>query len=167
MPMDRTEKAFRVTELIVLAGSAVWVGISTHYVGQQVSEMRIAQNFAVDMEKRKKALEFIQRFNSREVHSTLEEAAKVMEAASKGRDVDWHPVQPLLNFYEEMSMSVKEGLAEEDIVKRFFKNIILFTYKRSQPFIESGQGYPYLKAIYSDWSKNQLPPPVKSLDRKQ
>jgi hypothetical protein len=136
-------------QLLVISGTAV-------YVAQQVRYMRISQQATVEMEKRRKSLEFISRFNDSHIVSLR---SAVRAAAAQGKlDEARHSVLAYLNFFEEMALAIRNGLAHEEICRRFFNRILLHTCAQLEAALQHNPGaYVHLKDLRQRWEQPMEP----------
>ena len=67
-----------------------------------------------------------------------------------------------LNFFEEMALVIEKRLVEEDILRNFFKGIVMdyvgifyiWIQERSKGGLHSEDNYKELKQIYKKWGGN-------------
>jgi hypothetical protein len=142
------------------------------------------------MEKRKKALEFITRFNDEQMVKLRGKAATALRQETwkqnnqpvvaggnlarppgKGTEQEdegkqetgshsaYHSVLAYLNFFEEMSLAVCNGLADEEICRRFLGGPLKHLMNTSQEITKERPGmYVYLNELGRRWEA--APPPI-------
>jgi hypothetical protein len=136
--------------------NVIVVGISAGLIIWQLRDNRIAQETMIELDRRDRALQFMARWDD-EAMVNLRAKAIHSKADSENR----HVVQSYLNFYEELSLAIVNNAANGDMCKAFFRNSLINTYRHFQTVIESGDGYPYLKAVYKRWQREpEIVPPL-------
>src|SRR5262249_49508015 len=70
---------------------------------------------------------FISRFNSLEIIELRGQAITALKQNELKTDKGMHAAFAYLNFFEEMSLAVLNDLANEEICRRYFQTILLFT----------------------------------------
>jgi len=140
----------------------VVVALTAYLALRELDLTRKAHETMVALERHKKALELITRWNDpqmaslrhRAIHGTLDDDGKTMKT-------DEEAVHSYLNFLEEMALAIYNKAASQEICRQYFHRIFLNTYGKFRELIESGPGYPHLKWLHAEWSK--MGDPVKPL----
>lgn len=132
-----------VVALVGAAAACVGALLAAFYAGRTLAHMVKQENDKLSFEKKKAALQFVERWNSADMIPTLrackliwkigmneDGARKVSEileksdgADEKRREILTH-VGRLLNFMEEISLSVQNELVDEDAIKQAYKGTI-------------------------------------------
>jgi hypothetical protein len=159
------KKEWSLADIIQLLTLVVLVA-TAYFAVRELDLTRKAHETIVELERQKKALEIINRWNDpqvanlrhRAIHGTQQEDGKTSTP-------DEEAIQSYLNFLEEMALAIYNRAASEEICRQYFNRILLNTYGKFRELIESGPGYPHLKWLYGNWSKMDAPVKPLPLER--
>jgi len=152
----KVETALSIAQLLVLVITAIYVAtqmrLLAHQVvamNEQVKAMNTATQVGIDMERRRKALEFISRFNSTEMIELRGYAVQKMRT-----DPFAHEVVNYLNFFEELSLAVLNDLADEQVCRPFFQQIVIHTMNGCEDTLKGNPtNYRFARELRTRWQQ--------------
>jgi hypothetical protein len=188
MPNDllsETNLAAQIAEVLILAITLFYIARQVRQAArqvqgmqEQVQEMRTDRKTLIEMEKRKKLLEFITRFNDEQMVRLRGRAATALRqgtwkeenhrvvtgddpARSAGKEREqgnnypaYHSILTYLNFFEEIALAVCNGLANKEICRRFFARPLIHLMNNSQEICRQSPGmYMYLNELGRRWQE--------------
>jgi hypothetical protein len=119
-------------------------------LAEQVKNMRIDRETMIDMEKRRKAMEFISRFNDEYMVGLRAKAASALKAGTWKKEE--HSVRAYLNFFEEMALAVDNDLADAELCRGYFRTPLLHVYTGAEDVFKGSPGtYRGLKKLAGEW----------------
>jgi hypothetical protein len=94
---------------------------------------------AVQTRRISSAARFAERWND----ATFTERRRGVGAAIRGEkniaDVDSREITAMLNFFEEMSITIQMGEAQDEMLRKFFKSVVVQSAAVFKPWIEERQ----------------------------
>jgi hypothetical protein len=147
--------------------------VAAYYIGRTLQITVDQRDEALDAEKINKSFSYIHRWNSapfeerkhfRALQNTIKplsptEITKLLEGDHAARAI----VVDIMNFFEEMSIAINEGLADEETLIKFFRDMVERYYQQFADWIErlrkDGGGRPrprvyiQLQAVVDRWQK--------------
>jgi hypothetical protein len=150
------QTALSIAQLFVLVVTAIYVATQMRLLAQQVvamnqqvDAMNTAAQLTINMEKRRRALEFISRFNSAEMIDLRGDAVKRLKT-----DPGAHEVVNYLNFFEELALAVLNDLADEQICRPFFQGIVIHTMDGCEGTLrDSPTKYQFARELRNRWQR--------------
>ncbi len=134
------------TRKVLVFAASVIAGIAGLFAAANAIDARLA---AVDLGRKAAALTFFERWNDPKSYHRKIGARKGLKAIEnlnqnseftayeeKNPD-DYQNILDLLNFFEELAVAIRLGLADEEVVKRGFRGPITRTWHRTKKFVES------------------------------
>ncbi len=130
--------------------------VAAYYIGKTLQITVAQRDEALDADKINKAFSYIHRWNAapfderKQFRAFLNkikplspsDITKILEAEHAERSI----VVDVMNFFEEMSLAVNEGLADEDTLLKFFRDMLEWYYHRFSDWIgklrTDGGGHP-------------------------
>jgi hypothetical protein len=130
--------------------------VAAYYIGRTLQITVNQRDELLDAERVNKAFSYIHRWNatpfddrkhfralmSKIRHFSPPEITKQLDADQADRAI----VVDVMNFFEEMSIAINEGLADEETLVKFFRGMLELYYQRFSDWIEmlriDGGGHP-------------------------
>ena len=146
----------------LLALQVLIAAVAAVYIALQVREMRIAQQAALEIERRKQAQGFIARFNSSDMIRIRAGAINALEHGSY--ETEKHEILAYLNFFDELALAMLYDLANEQICRQYFRQILLHTCSGFEmAFTDNPGRYNCLRKLREKWDDNIPEHPLTNL----
>jgi|SRR5579862_7688663 len=94
---------------------------------------------SVQSKRASSAARFAERWNDVNFTERRSEAGKVVRGEKKIDEIDTRQLTTVLNFFEEMSISIQMGEAQEVMLRKFFRGPVLQSAAVFKPWIEGGR----------------------------
>jgi hypothetical protein len=132
-------------------------------VTEQVKNMQHDRRTMIEMDKRRKSMEFISRFNEPSMVELRGKAVPALRQENWKNEPHRHSVLAYLNFFEEMALAISNDVADEHICRCFFQRpAVTLVNGADELFKQNAGSYRYLRARGRKWERE--PDPVNSLD---
>lgn len=148
---ERIQTVLGVLQLVALIASAGFVVIQLRQAGRQLEQSAVAQETTIEMDRRARALELIERFNTEPIISLRSKAVAAMKGDKTKQQAGLHDVLAYLNFFEEMAIAVLNELANEDICRLFFRSPLNHLNSNCSYLSENPSTYSHLRTLNERW----------------
>jgi hypothetical protein len=144
--------AFVVIQLRQASQELQFSATAHQTASEQLRQSVDAQKTTIEMDRRARALKFIERFNTEPVISLRSRAARAIREGKIAEEPSQHDLLAYLNFFEEMALAVLNDLAHEDICLLFFRSPVSYLCTQcEEQFRKNPNTYVHLRLLNDRW----------------
>ena len=105
----------------------------------------------VQSKRASNAARFAERWNDPEFTERRREVTQIINGEKHPGETTTRNLVVVLNFFEEMSIVVQFGEADERVLKKFFRSPAMGAYAALQPWIEEQQAYRKQPTLFKEF----------------